>query len=158
MKLRHTLILAAAILFGAGSAIIAQQAQIQVANGSNANPSIYGVTPPNGIYFTTNATKVTTHFGAGNRAANTPALSSCGTSPTLATGSNDVHGVVTQGGSTTGCTITFGTAYTNAPHCVVTNYTAANRAFTTTVTPTTLVIASLTASDVFAYACFSPGS
>src|SRR5207302_9064476 len=45
----------------------------------------------------------------------TPAISSCGTSPTLTSGSSDNTGSVTIGsGVTTSCTITFGVAFAAA--------------------------------------------
>ena len=54
--------------------------------------------------------------------AGTPALSSCGTSSTMDTGSNDVGGLLTLAGSPTGCTISF--SATHSPvHCVVTSPT-----------------------------------
>lgn len=49
----------------------------------------------------------------------TPALGTCGTSPSI-TGT-DVAGTVTMGtASPTGCVITFATTYTSAPNCLVT--------------------------------------
>lgn len=47
-----------------------------------------------------------------------PALSSCGTgSPTIV--GSDTAGIVTLGTSATGCIITFASAYTSVPYCVV---------------------------------------
>src|ERR1043166_9725940 len=57
------------------------------------------------------------HIGASGTA---PTLSSCGTSPTLATGASDMAGTINVGsGTVTACTLTFGTAFTNAPTCVM---------------------------------------
>jgi hypothetical protein len=57
------------------------------------------------------------HLGASGTA---PTLSSCGTSPTLATGASDMAGTINVGsGTVTACTLTFGTAFTNAPTCVM---------------------------------------
>jgi hypothetical protein len=84
---------------------------------------------------------------------NSPALSSCGTSPSIA--GTDVAGQVTMGtGSPTGCTITFNVAYTNVPYCMVTwqsnlasmAYTVSNSAITLTQTGTS--------SNKVNYACF----
>ncbi len=71
-------------------------------------------------------------------------LSGCGTSPTLKVGSSDDAGEVTLGTTATGCTITFGTPYTSAPICVVTDqsqlvsfaYTISTAAITITQTST----------------------
>ncbi len=55
--------------------------------------------------------------------ATTPVLTSCGTSPAIS--GTDWAGTVTLGtGSPTGCVITFGTAYTGVPYCVVSSQTA----------------------------------
>lgn len=51
----------------------------------------------------------------------TPTLSSCGTSPSMTGG--DSRGTITTGATASGCTVTFGTAYTNVPSCVVTPQT-----------------------------------
>jgi hypothetical protein len=49
----------------------------------------------------------------------TPALTACGTSPTIV--GNDTAGTVTLGGgSPAGCVITFASAYANPPLCTVT--------------------------------------
>lgn len=50
-----------------------------------------------------------------------PAVSSCGTSPVLASGSTNYAGTIAVGsGTTTACTIAFGTAFINAPACQIT--------------------------------------
>jgi len=126
---------------------------LQVANGSAGTPSISGTTRTNGLYFGTNYTAVARHLAAGASTANLPVISGCGTTPVLATGSSDVAGRVTQGGSTTGCVITFGTAYATAPVCQVHNETLSSRAFTIAVTTTAITVASLTASDVITWIC-----
>lgn len=48
-----------------------------------------------------------------------PTLTNCDTTPVLATGSTDFAGTFTIDTTGTGCTITFGTAYTNTPSCIV---------------------------------------
>jgi hypothetical protein len=48
-----------------------------------------------------------------------PALTSCGTSPAIIKGSTDSAGEVTEGTISTGCTITFAVAKTNAPFCTL---------------------------------------
>ena len=75
-----------------------------------------------------------------------PAITSCGTSPSLQQGSSSIAGYVTTGsGSPTACTLTYATAFTNTPACVVTPITGvmpsitarSNAAFTTTFSATT---------------------
>ena len=66
----------------------------------------------------------------------------------------DAVGTCTAAASTT-CTVTFATAYTAAPVCIVTDQTtAANNALKATPTTTTLTITTTSSSDVFSYACF----
>lgn len=84
-------------------------------------------------------------------------IGTCGTSPTIV--GNDTRGVITLGtGSPTACTVTFNSAFTTAPYCVVTPYggdTGAVRYWITTTT-TTLVFnfsATPTASQKFHYNC-----
>jgi len=84
----------------------------------------------------------------------TPAVAgSCGTSPTIV--GTDVAGKVTTGtGSPTSCTITFATAWTNAPACMVTNETTPNLARAVSTTTTVILSGTLVAGDVLAYICF----
>lgn len=100
---------------------------------------------------TFDATNLTTtrHFKVTSTA---PAVSACGTSPSIA--GSDTAGKVTAGtGAVTTCTLTFATAYGVAPACYSNNETTAQvmRAVSTT---TTLVIdgADFT-SDVISYMC-----
>lgn len=83
----------------------------------------------------------------------TPALTSCGTG-TLATGSSDMAGEFTATGAT-GCTLTFASAYATAPSCVVTEETVNTAARTTTVTATTIVVASGTSGSKYSYVCMA---
>jgi hypothetical protein len=63
-----------------------------------------------------------------------PALTSCGTAPSLAQGSSSVAGIVTMGsGSPTACTVTFATAFTNTPACIVTPATVSAAAVMPTI-------------------------
>jgi len=62
-----------------------------------------------------------------------PAVSSCGTTPSISATSTDIGGKVTIGSSASStCTVTFDTAYTNAPSCIVTGDTIAVFATTST--------------------------
>lgn len=82
-----------------------------------------------------------------------PALTSCGTSPTI-TG-NDIMGTVTMGtGSPTGCVITFAVARNSAPYCMVVWQATplAAQHYTTSATAITLVQTG-TSSNVIDYFC-----
>ena len=71
-----------------------------------------------GIGMTTPASTLTVngHIGTDGLA---PALTSCGTSPSIVAGSTDTAGEVTEGSLATGCTITFKTAYARAPFVTI---------------------------------------
>ncbi len=91
--------------------------------------------------------------------ATAPALTSCGTSPTIS--GNDFAGTVTMGtGTPTGCVITFNTAYSAAPHCVVTSRTA----YGTTALAYTVSTAAITttqsavSSNLIDYVCITNAS
>ena len=83
-----------------------------------------------------------------------PALSACGTTPTIV--GSDSAGKVTVGtGVTTSCTVTFAAAYiTNAPACTVTGDTPAELYAATTSTTVLTITSSLDMdSDVISYQC-----
>ena len=83
-----------------------------------------------------------------------PAVSACGTTPTLSTPSTDMAGKVTVGTTPgTSCTLTFATAHTNAPPCQVTNETTANLIRATSTTTTVVFAGTLLGGDVLAYSC-----
>ena len=77
-----------------------------------------------------------------------PALSTCGTSPTLAAGSSDTAGEVTVGTSGTGCTLTFATAFGTGPFCTVSSHTSAITAYSESVSALTV-----TGTGTFDYHC-----
>lgn len=85
---------------------------------------------------------------------NAPTLTSCGTSPTVATGSTDDSGQITTGtGTPTGCTITFGTAKSNAPFCTV-SIQQADAAFAYVISTTAITVTtSAVNSEVINYFC-----
>jgi hypothetical protein len=67
--------------------------------------------------------QTTGNLGARNLFGNStaPVLSTCGTSPSLSAGSNDLHGTVTVGtGSPAACTLTFSHTRANAADCSLT--------------------------------------
>jgi hypothetical protein len=81
-----------------------------------------------------------------------PALTSCGTSPTIE--GSDLSGTVTMGtGSPTGCVITFNAAYANAPRCSVTwRVNIASMQYAVSTTAITLTQTG-TSSNVVDYIC-----
>ena len=87
-------------------------------------------------------------FGSG-----TPTLSSCGTSPTLVSGSNDMRGEITIGTSATGCTLTFSAAKNGTPFCIVTSETAGLTTPGWSESTTAITITGVTAGDDYAYMC-----
>lgn len=126
-------------------------------NGTRLAPSVYGVgDSSSGLYFGTGYTGVTKHLATGSVAtANLPVLSTCGTSPSLATGSTDFVGKITVGTTASNaCTLTFGTAYTTAPVCVVQNLTTGAAANVYAVAAGTIIWSSALAdSTVLHYVC-----
>lgn len=87
-----------------------------------------------------------------------PAVSACGTSPSIL--GSDVAGKVTIGSSASGvdgCVLTFAVPYTNAPACVTQGEDSAI-VYANTTTTTALTMTSTAAgdnsSDVFSYICF----
>lgn len=106
----------------------------------DGNLSVGGTTTLTGALTNTGAVNAPAHLNTG---ATPPVLTSCGTTPSI-TGS-DTAGIVTMGTTATGCVITFATAYTGTPYCVVSwiatplasqSYVTANTAITTTQTST----------------------
>lgn len=93
----------------------------------------------------------TGHIETGQATA--PALSACGTTPSIV--GTDANGKVTVGtGVTTSCTTTFTTAYTNAPACIVSgDNTAVTYIATTSTTVLTITSSADMASDVVSYVC-----
>lgn len=87
--------------------------------------------------------------------ASFPVISACGTTPALTAGSSDFAGKVTIGtGVTTACTITFGTAYTNEPSCVVTpQYSATAYLSASSATAITVTLSADGAGQKFNYHC-----
>ena len=85
-----------------------------------------------------------------------PTVSACGASPSIV--GTDNAGKVTTGSGIVSCTLTFATAWANAPACVMNDETVANL-LTGASTTTTLVISSGSdiGSDVISYICIGRG-
>lgn len=78
--------------------------------------------------------------------ATAPTISSCGTTPSTARGT-DSAGEVTEGTTATGCTITFANSgYTAAPYCVVTSQTQL-AAFTYAISTTAITVTNTSTSN-----------
>lgn len=144
---QHTLAAVIALLATSGAITVAQGVIGAFQPGVPTGPSVFGVADPTaGVYFGTKRVGVAGHFESGlTGTPTTPVLSACGTTPALAAGSTDTAGTVTMGTTATGCVITFGTAYTAAPSCVVSwvatplasqSYVTAVGSITTTQTST----------------------
>lgn len=84
-----------------------------------------------------------------------PTLSSCGTSPTLSSNSNDFAGTITVGASGTGCTVTFAKAMNTKPTCIAEAQTmSVVNAFTYTTSSTALTVSQTgLGGNLFDYIC-----
>jgi hypothetical protein len=114
-----------------------------------------GSDPGVGAVFAGAFVQATTYLQSGTklRATGTaPALTSCGTSPTIE--GSDLSGTVTMGtGSPTGCVITFNVAYTGAPRCTVSwRVNIASMQYAVSTTAITLT-QTATSSNVIDYVC-----
>lgn len=78
---------------------------------------------------------------------------SCGTGTQTIVGNNNVGKVTVIGSAGTSCTVTFTTAYANAPSCTVTNETTANLARSTSTTTTVILAGTFLENDVLSYIC-----
>jgi hypothetical protein len=162
-RLRHPKRIYAALLFAVALAAIPLTGAIQEAfsqagffftgvlqPGNPAVPSLSSSTDTAaGIYFGTGRTGIAKHLETGG--GTPPTLAACGAG-TLASGSTDVAGTVTMTG-VTACTVTFGTAYTAAPNCLLFDQTTNRATLTGVATTTTLPITGATAADVVSYFC-----
>ena len=153
---RHLAIVLA--LFAVPTFAIAQFVASPLQNGAPTGPSVTGSDTASGVYFGTNRVGISGHLEGGSGTGDTPALSTCGTSPALATGSTDLAGKITVGTTASNaCTLTFGTAFTAAPFCVVQNLTTGAGANVYAVNTTTIVWSSALAdSTVLMYHCIAP--
>jgi len=132
---------------------VAQTSLMRTLPGANGALAITDNVSGNaGFYFGNGFVSVGGSIGHIASQGSTPALSSCGTSPTLDTGSTDFAGSYTTGSAATTCTITFGTAYAAAPSCSVdANGNATQPTFTVSQTAITVTVD--IASTKYSYIC-----
>ena len=76
-----------------------------------------------------------------------------GTGCSIASGSTDNRGAIVATGADT-CTLTFGDAYTNAPFCATSGYSATVLPYIHTAPTTAAVAFSTAAAGTFSYVCF----
>ena len=107
---------------------------------------------------TTGPTTKFTVAGHMNFTGTIPTLTSCGTSPAIATNSTDGAGEITEGSTSTGCTITFATAYTNAPFCTITEQSGLSASYTLSTTAITITNIGALSSTKIDYECHAASS
>lgn len=127
----------------AGRQVIANQnvcigSQACTSTTTGASNVIIGYNQQTAAVGTSNEINVGGIFFGNNNSTGAPAVSSCGTSPSIDAHANNVTGQVTAGtGSPTSCTVTFaGTGYGTWNHCQVTAETSQSTfgySYTTTV-------------------------
>lgn len=145
MNIRRYLAPVGLILALAGGIALAQNITkaIQLSQDSTG---IIGIDSNNSVYFPNKLLAKST--------TNTPALTSCGTTPTIV--GNDTVGKLTTGSGATTCTMTFNIAYNVAPACVLQEQGGSvSPTFTTSTTALTATVD--VASTVYNYICMSQG-
>lgn len=96
------------------------------------------------------ATQVAGHYSYTGSA---PAVSACGTSPSIDSHATDASGTVTVGSTATSCTITFNVAYVTYNHCRVTSGSTLT-AFAYSYTKTAITVAATAlGGDLVDYEC-----
>jgi hypothetical protein len=132
---------------------MAQNSVSPLQNGTPLAPTVTGTDSTAGIYFGPNRTGVSGHAEAGAGAGDVPTISACGGTVAPVAGSTDFAGTVTNGGTVTTCTINFGTAYSVAPSCVVSDITGTRASMSSLASGTALVVTGITAADSLAWIC-----
>ncbi len=93
------------------------------------------------------------HLHSTTRIGVPPVLSTCGTAPSLTGSDNALR--LTTGSAATTCTVTFGSAHTTAPACVITPQGAAVQP-TYTVSATAISMTVDVASTIYNIICIGP--
>jgi hypothetical protein len=86
-----------------------------------------------------------------------PVLSGCGTGATVATGSGNSHGTITEGTGASGCTITFANTHTQAPDCVVKDQSGLGMSYTVSASAITVTNIGALSSTNISYVCLEGG-
>lgn len=89
--------------------------------------------------------------GLGGNAS--PVVTSCGTSPSLTTNSNDTTGSINVGSGATNCVLTFAHAWSQIPHCFVNDQNTSVPVHITSTTSAIVFIGTLGAGNVLDYFC-----
>jgi hypothetical protein len=107
--------------------------------------------------FQTNAAANVLNIGVNSFYGSTtaPVVTACGTTPATSSGASNSNGTITEGTTSTGCTLTFsGAAHSNNWDCVISYQTAVPATLTYSTTTTALVIAhGSVSSPKFTYHC-----
>jgi hypothetical protein len=82
-----------------------------------------------------------------------PTVSACGTSPSLSATASDTKGTITEGAMATGCTLTFGSAFTTAPDCVISSANGAPFTGYTTNTAALTITNASASGNKYTYHC-----
>ena len=97
----------------------------------------------------TGAVLVSTHLGGSGTA---PTPSSCGSSPTLSSTANGIHGQITTGSGASACTLTFAITRNNTPDCIISVYNGGSTPAITT-NSTSVLTWTASASTKYIYHC-----
>ena len=113
------------------------------ASGTDSNANIRLL--PKG----TGAVLVSTHLGG---SGTSPTPSSCGSSPTLSSTANGIHGQITTGSGASACTLTFAITRNNTPDCIISVYNGGSTPAITT-NSTSVLTWTASASTKYIYHC-----
>lgn len=131
-------------------------AYIDATAGTNDMPGrlVFSTTPDGTAAGATERMRIGNQGNVGFTAT-APTVGTCGTSPTMVTGSSNTSGGITTGStSTTACTLTFANSgYTAAPFCTANTTTAVAVGVTPSTTTLVFAYSALTSAKLY-YHCF----
>jgi hypothetical protein len=105
------------------------------------------------ITLTGSSASIAAHLASTSTYLTSSALSGCGTSPSISSYATDTKGTITEGTTSTGCTLTFGTAYSTTPDCTVTSPGGSALTSYTASTTTLVLVNASSSNEKFAYNC-----
>jgi hypothetical protein len=111
---------------------------------SHNNPAYPAVTGAGELFFQSTRMSQMARYGV-------PTVSSCGTLPSITTGTSNSFGRIVTGSGATTCTITFSRAYAQVPFCVVTSGGAG--AINYAVSTTSIAVTSAVATTNIDFVC-----